>query len=75
MTNSITDEGIDKLLKDAHFAYSDAEKTTSGQERMAYATMSIACSNLIIAEMLIRHDNNRNCRCDQNGYVQLKTNL
>jgi hypothetical protein len=62
MANSITDEGIDKLLKDSYFAYIDAAKTTSGRERMEYATISLAATNLIIAELMIRHENDRNCR-------------
>ena len=62
MESIITDEGLKILLDDACNELNNAQHMGSDEGKIAHATMSIAYSNLIIAEMMIRKEDERNCK-------------
>ncbi len=62
MKLDVTDEGLKILLDDACNELNNAQHIGNDEGKIAHATMSIACSNLIIAEMMIRKEDERNCK-------------
>ena len=59
---NMTDEDIEKWINNSRDELINAEYSGSDENKIAHATVSIAISNLVIASMMVREENRRNCK-------------
>lgn len=59
---ALSDDYMVELLENAKSAFEESFKESCHEYRILYATQSIAMSNLIIAELMMRNENNKNCK-------------